>query len=64
MQRKSKKSSSLSWKDIKNAIIFRASDYSFFRQITAPDCPHCNNKLFFINDYCINCNISWQVQNI
>ena len=64
MRRKSNKPSSLSWKDIKNAIISGVSVYSFFRQFTAPDCPHCNNKLFFINNYCINCNTSWQFQNI
>ena len=64
MRRKSNKPSSVSWKDIKNTIIFGVSVYRFFRQLTVPDCPHCNNKLFFINNYCINCNTSLQFQNI
>lgn len=62
MPKKYKKKSGLSWKDIRNAIIFGGSLYSLYKQITAPNCPHCNTKLVFINNYCINCHTSWQLQ--
>lgn len=28
-------------------------------QLTAPKCPVCNTKLLIINNYCINCRISY-----
>ncbi len=29
-------------------------------QLTAPRCPNCGTKLIIINNYCINCKISWK----
>lgn len=29
-------------------------------QLTAPNCPACGTKLIVINNYCINCKVSWR----
>ena len=29
-------------------------------QLNAPHCPRCGTKLIVINNYCINCKVSWE----
>ena len=29
-------------------------------QLSAPHCPTCGTKLIVVNNYCINCKISWK----
>jgi len=29
-------------------------------QLSAPRCPSCGTKLLIINNYCINCKVSWK----
>ena len=61
MTRKIKKKSGIPWQDIRNTIFVVSSLYSLFRQLTAPNCPYCNTKLFFLNNYCIKCNTYFRV---
>ena len=33
-------------------------------QLTAPNCPTCGTKLVIINNYCVNCRISWKSSSL
>ena len=63
MPSKIKKKSGIPWQDIRNTILVVSSLYSLYRLLTAPNCPYCNTKLFFLNNYCIKCKVCFKVQD-
>ena len=33
-------------------------------QLNAPRCPSCGTKMIVINNYCINCRVSWKREEL
>ncbi len=47
--------------DILSAVGLAIGFIGLVAQLAAPTCPRCGTKLIIINNYCVNCNISWNL---